>query len=81
MSELAEGLVEAFAGAQGSVVAISLTLPIESVQKAQALQKEKSVGQIIRELFAKGGLARFWQGWSVLIFQVRTECLAPRLSF
>lgn len=73
MTELQQGLVEAFAGAQGSVVAISLTLPIESVQKASALAKDKTIGQIIKELMAKGGLARFWQGWSVLIFQVFYE--------
>ena len=56
--DLVEGMVEAFAGAQGSVVAISLTLPIESVQKAQALDKKKTVGQLIREMFKKGGKAK-----------------------
>ena len=73
-ASLREGLLGAFCGAQGGVLAQWITLPIETVQKVQASTGAgMTIMQIARKIYAEDGLAGFWLNIVLLTFQLALE--------
>jgi hypothetical protein len=71
-----EGLVEAFAGAQGGLAALCVCMPLENINKKQAASPDRtSVLQIISSVHQRGGVAAFWRSF------VPTACVVVGEKF
>ena len=68
-------VVNALGGGQGGLIALLVTLPIESVQKMQctAAGRTPTVAECCRAIYGKGGITNFWRGTPPLVLQAFVE--------
>lgn len=70
----AAAFIEAISGTQGGVIALWCTLPIETVQKTQTMQKVPLPALVTaRQLLKERGMAALWAGGPVLSCMVAVE--------
>ena len=70
----AAAFIEAISGTQGGVIALWCTLPIETVQKTQTMQKVPLPALVTaRQVLKERGMAALWAGGPVLSCMVAVE--------
>ena len=78
MSKAQEVMVEAIGAAEGGLLALYCTMPIETVQKTQIAEKTKgrektSFGEIAAKITHESGILGFYRGIGVLSCMVASE--------